>query len=164
MSKANWEEKFLFRLVKVVYVLALLVSIFLVAVEGWYSRPISYVDDDKSTLSCDNGRRYTLSSVRIYIYSTTEGGTLDASDDRHAKVICAYGIVDDSITRYNLPSTNNYKVNYVYSVRGSWQSALLWWIGGFLGVYIVLNLMREALNYIFVGRPFQLDWLRKNRK
>jgi hypothetical protein len=51
-------------------------------------------------------------------------------------------------------------VYYNYQV-GSWWTVLLIWILGIPAVYVVLNLLRETLIYIFFGRPFTFLWLAK---
>lgn len=153
----NIEDKLLYRLVKVAYIIVLLIGILIVGAIGWSSKPETYIDSDKSSLSCDNGKKYTLDSLGIYLI--TDDTRLDTYDDRRAKIACTYGVKDDYITQYKLPSVANYQVNYVNSIRGSWKSALFWWLLGFLGAYITLNLIRETLNYILFGKPFDWLWL-----
>lgn len=61
------------------------------------------------------------------------------------------------------PEAQKYTYSFVENekTRGSWQTVILWGVGGTLGVYVVLNLIRETLVYIFFGRKFQWEWLKK---
>ena len=175
------EEMFLFRLIKVIYSLALIAGIFLVAVFGWYSKPEKYTTTENSFITCSDGKKYSLSTVSVYPLSSEK--KLDTYDTERASEFCTKNIgyevfsksknETQTITYSQLPfyglSSSQYtdagKFTYnlipAEHVRGSWQTALLWWIGGFLGVYVVLNLTKETLIYIFFGRSFQWDWLKK---
>lgn len=159
MNESHLEQKFLFRAIKVAYILALLFGLFIVGALGWGEKPTTYIDGKKTTINCTNGKNYATNDLDIYLWEKET--QLDTYDDRKAKIVCTYGVKEDYGTKYNLPSTANYTVNYVESVRGDWFTAILWWGIGFVVVYAGLNLIRETLIYMFFGRPFTFDWLVK---
>lgn len=156
-EKKFLEKKFLYRIVKVNYVLAFIFFGFIVFIVGWNSKPEEYIDEDKSHLTCTNGKKYALNSSKIYLFSSDS--ELSEYDDERARKVCAYAIVDDYLNKYKTPESQNYQVTLVNSIRGSWGSAVMWWTLGLGGVYIVLNLIKETLLYVFLGKKFSWRWL-----
>lgn len=159
------EGNIFYRLIKVAYIFTLLLGIVLIGVFGWESKPESYVDSSKSYITCNNnnyndfqtrGKTYTLDAIEAYsIYA----GYLSNTDVIKAKVVCAYDVKWNYSYTNDIPNYQNYQLTIINSVRGDWRYVFIWWIVGFCVVYIVLNLIRETLIYIFFGRPFQWEWL-----
>lgn len=180
MNEDNLEQKFTFRLVKVAYILALFCGIVFVGLIGWSEKPYNAVDNAKSTITCNGGKSYSFNSVGIYPIGGAT--TLDSFDNEEAGKFCmehyTYSYTQNSNPNKQLTATfsqlpslglsaSQYPVAswFTYSmshyVQGSWTNVILWLVIGFLVVYIVLNIIRETLNYIFFGRHFQWDWLVK---
>lgn len=159
MDEKKLEGKFLYRLVYLAYISGLLLFGLIVVWVGWENRPQPFIDGEKSTINCNNGKRYSLNSVSIYIF--TGETKLDSYDDVKARKACEYAIKDDYIENYKTPQYQNYTLNVVNSTRGSWGSAFSWWVFGGLGVYIVLSILREALLYLFLGKPFSWEWFKR---
>lgn len=62
-----------------------------------------------------------------------------------------------------IPQYKNYKLEIHYKSRWiDWSAAIIWWVGGFI-IYISLNLLREILMYIALGKRFNWSWLYKIR-
>ncbi len=159
MKKKNLEEKVLFRLIKVVYVVTLLLSVLVLLWAGWDSRPKPKVDD-RSHIACDNGEIYLLNKNRFYLFSVED--TFSSSEDVEARKLCEYKVLNDYSTKYrNLetPASQNYQLKVIEGTRGSWGNAFLWWVLGISGAYVALNLIRETLNYILFGKSFDWLWL-----
>jgi len=51
--------------------------------------------------------------------------------------------------------------SYYGEMVGSWWNTFLLWVLGIGGSYLVLNLLREMLNYIILGKPFDWEWFKK---
>lgn len=155
----NLENNFIYRFVKVVYILSFLaVSLIIIAI-GWTTKPTKYVDNQKSYLACENGKSYTLETAKVYVWS---GDTeLSGYNEADARKVCAYAIADDYLDKYETPTNRNYTLNLTYATRGSWISTILIWGIGISASYVVLNLARETLLYIFLGKKFSWEWLQK---
>lgn len=161
IDMTNLEDKLLYRLVKVIYIIVFLLSGLIAIFIGWESRPQPEVDDEKSRIACDNGKNYKLSANRIYVYSV-DTTSLSNYQDEEARKLCQYGVLNDYSTSYrNLatPTHQNYQLKIVEGTRGSWTNAILWWVLGIAGSYVALNLIRETINYILFGKPFDWMWL-----
>jgi len=175
VNETDLEQKFLFRLIKVLYILALFLGIAFFGIIGWQQIPTKYVDISKSYVSCPNGKQYLMSAFSIYSQYY-----INPKDDLAIKRACVDNVVQirnkttgetkeinvSDLSLYGIDESTKladikYNTVYVESISGSWTSAILWWGLGYLGIYIVLNIIRETLNYIFFGRVFQLDWLAK---
>ena len=160
MKPKNLEDKLLYRFVKTAYIICFigvsLVAVFL----GWSAKPTPFIDSTKSTLACENGKQYRLDDAKIYLFSKT--ASLSNYEEVDARKLCAYGVLNDYSSEYqNLktPQYKNYSINTVESINGSWFSVILWWVLGIGISYIVLNLLRETLNYILFGKKFDWLWL-----
>ncbi len=161
MNENKLEGKLLFRLIRVVYVLALIGAVLSFATIGWVSRPQPEVDEEKSYLACDNGKNYKLSANGIYVYSVNTT-LLSSYQDVEARKLCAYDVTNDYSTSYSnleTPTNQNYQLKIIEATRGSWGIAVLWWALGIGGAYVVLNLIRETINYILFGKSFDWLWL-----
>lgn len=160
MEIKNLENKILFRLVKTAYVVCLVATFLFVLFLGWSEKPTPSVNSKKSALVCENGKKYLLYDAKIYLFSKVE--SLDESDDSTARKLCEYGVLNDYSPGYRnlkMPQYKNYSLNLVESIDGSWFSVLIWWVLGFSGSYILLNVFRETLNYILFGKKFDWVWL-----
>lgn len=161
MSNKNLENKVLYRLIKVAYVLIfILISAFFV-LTGWFAKPKAIVDDDNSYINCTLGKSYVLGNVNLHVYSVTDT-QIEPYYEKEARILCAYGVLNDYSSNYRniqAPSYQNYTLRLQKKTIGSWESAILWWVLGVGGSYIVLNIIRETLNYIFFGKSFDWLWL-----
>lgn len=160
METKNLESKILFRLVKTLYIVCLVVIFLFVLFLGWSEKPTPFIDGKKSTLVCENGKKYLLDDAKIYIFSKTE--SLEGDEDIDARRLCEYGVLDDYSSGYRnlkVPQHKNYSLNTIESISGSWFSVLVWWGIGFSASYILLNLLRETINYILFGKKFDWVWI-----
>lgn len=158
---ANLENSLLYRLIKVLYIIVLLLAVIFALVLGWEGKPQSIVDDEKSYIACYNGNTYKLDANGIYVYSM-DATQLNIYDDVAARKLCQYGLKNDYSTYYNNLKTSaniNYQLKLVEGTSGSWTAAFETWVIGILGSFVVLNLLRETLNYIFFGKSFDWMWL-----
>lgn len=160
MENEKYEGKFFYRIIKVAYYLFLLILVGLSFAQGWDSRPRQLVQDSKSSISCTNGKIYKFEGSGVFLYE--KGDEPSYSDDLDLRKLCAYGVTNDYSATYNklqTPELKNYTLNLSYKDDGSWLSVAGWSIIGSLISYAVLNIIRETLNYMFLGKKFDWEWL-----
>lgn len=156
MKEVNLEEKFAYRAIKVLYILSFALVILISGVIGWDSKPQKYIDSSLSYIQCSNGNKYTFDAVGIYAYSKKQ---FTEYNDRDARFACAYAKKYDYSNNLPIPNQKNYTTSFIESVRGSWGAAIAWWFFGVLGGYILLNVAKETLLYLFLGKKFDWSWL-----
>lgn len=156
----DYEGKFLYRLVKVAYSICLLIGIIFSLGMAWNSRPTQVFDSEKSTVVCDNGKNYSVDKTGVYIFDTK--ASLSKDDVVELKKLCLYGFVNNYSNEYDkliTPDQINYKFSVKTKTEGGWPTAIGWAVLGSLIVYIILNIARETLNYLLIGKPFDWIWL-----
>lgn len=182
--KNDYENRFLYRLVKVTYYLALVSAIGIFSLFGWYSRPTTTVDREKSTIVCkhlgvtpeDTTDHYLLEQTNIYP-STEEKEQLSDTNDQKVTNFCKEMTINRVLSKYSpqeqtihRPTVTEsvsvgyrgYSFNFVGKTEGSWNDVILWLVFGVGGSYVVLNLIRETLNYLFLGKQFDLKWTKSS--
>jgi hypothetical protein len=156
-QRQNYEDHFFYRLVKVAYVVGSLIIGFLIIVIGWTYKPTEFTDGTKSYLACSNGKKYSLETAKIIVWSNNK--TLNSYADKEARKVCAYSVVEDYSDKYPTPQYKNYTLNLVNGSRGSWWIVLLVWTIGLSLLYAILNIFRETLLYMVLGKKFSWEWL-----
>lgn len=174
----NYENRFLYRLVKVAYYLLLVVAVLVSLFGAWESIPASVTDNDKSTVTCADGNTYSFRTIGVYT-SFTEGKKLDGYGDSKAGKFCMENKIitiknsktgnqievrNSDLSKYGVEESvvndsYQHSVKYVETVQGSWFDPVMWVFLGVGGSYAVLNLLREALNYLFIGKSFNFEWI-----
>lgn len=156
----KYEDKFLYRLNKVLYIFSLVIAIIIVGFVGWENKPHDgVIDQEKSFVLCKNEKKYYLKSLTNSFENY--GGYVPADAKQEATEICAYGKRLSTLDSYavKIPTTQNYSLQIYRETNGSWWLAGAWWILGTIGVYSLLSFIREITNYLFVGKPFDWMWL-----
>lgn len=175
MDENKLEQKFLFRLIKVTYYVALIIGIFFIGIFGWETKPTKYQDISKSYIVCPNGNKYLINDFKIY------SSYISPENDLSIKTVCHGNIAKirntktgeekevtlSELSQYGVSieskvKDTKYEIVYVNSTRGSWRSVILWWIVGSYILYIVLNIIKETLLYMFFGKKFSWDFLQQN--
>lgn len=147
------EKRIWFRAIKVVYIIAYILSIFAVFGIGYSDKPYQSYDYDKSYVVCNDGvlkgNSYILNKNSIFVIS----GSLDSSAQKDARKLCAYNKINIGFdeSKYPDPIINNYTYVPVYETVGSW-----WKVVGYiaLGLIIVLFsfwLIKGIFYYIVLG-------------
>jgi hypothetical protein len=162
------EDNLLYRLIKVLNIIALLACFLITLVVGWTFKPQTLADVSSSYIACNNGRRFSLRELNIYMLSSNKD-SLTTNQDLTAKKNCMLengrylGNMYDTeyFPKSAVPVTKNYQLIIVNRVTGSWMNALLTWFIGIIGSYFVLNIIRETTNYVLFGKPFDWLWIRK---
>lgn len=157
MNENNLENKFLYRFVNVAYIGGLILFGLIVFAIGWSSKPEKIVDNQKSLITCNNGKKYSLEAAKINVWSGEK--QLDSYDDKDARKVCAYAITGDYIDKYETPSYMNYQLVLSHKTAGSWGSAVMWWVFGLFGIYAILNIIKETLLYIIFNKKLSWKWL-----
>ena len=158
----DYKNNFLYRLVIVAYVLAFLFLGFIVALAGFEQRPQQFVDGDKSYIECWNGNKHSLNSVNIYIFDSED--EISGAQNEKARLACPNFVMVDPlrpVTSRWETTPGDYTLHVVNSIKGSWGSAVIWWLVGMFIVYLVLNLIREGFLYLFFGKKLFWDSLTK---
>ncbi len=173
-------------MVKVAYYLFLLTAILIAVLGAWESRPIPTVDREKSTITCvTNGKSYSLATVQMYgsldeiplgnydfdkgnefclknktYYLENENPNSDWQIVAKYDELPNYGIEKPTVESMAAKGDYSYKfsINIVEKIQGSWDDSLLWLVLVIGGAFIILNIIREALNYLFLGKEFDFQW------
>lgn len=160
VMEKNYEEYLVYRLIKTLYILALIFVVVCSLLMGWEARQKQVTDLDKSSIICDNNKVYSIQTAGFFYYDGLT--SLSTSDEKEARKLCAYGVLNDYSDKYeNLitPANRNYKLNTILKSEGSWLTTIAWVVLGSLLGYIVLSLMRETVNYVLLGKRFDWLWL-----
>jgi hypothetical protein len=150
----NLENRFFYRLVKVLYGLSL--GLLLLATAFYineYAHQTLTQDNEKSYVTCQqNGKKYPLNLVGIEMYFY--GPSIGATEQNIADNFCfahQTGLID-------LLATNQITVAYKMDLYSARFDFLIMLIISYL-FYILLNITKESLIYVAFGKKFTLDWL-----
>lgn len=127
---------------------------------GWKERPKTYIDTRESSVVCDNGRVYPVKQLGTYAADAIQ--SLDGFvNGQKARRMCAYETVGGVRMERELPTPDyqNYRLDVVYVMQGSWKIAILTAAVGSFGSFVILTVMLEALSSITTGRRFSLRCL-----
>jgi hypothetical protein len=187
----KYEKNFLYRLIKVSYVIALIFSIVVSVAMSWESIPERVVDRDKSTITCiSNNKTYSLRTVNMYgslgkppftladfakgsdfclrnkTYKVTTGSTDWKVLDVEYNDLPKYGLEKPSVESMAAKGDYSYKfrINIVEKTIGNWINVGAWLIFGISISYTLLSIIRETLNYVFLGKPFDFEWVNPKHK
>ena len=176
MENKNLEEKWWYRLIKVVYII-IFVAVFWIpsTVIVVVNKPVLYESDSSYEVKCSNGRilkkTYMGSDLdwthRDFIFDVMKTGTRNVCSfdpsvnlsDEYAK----YGVKPgDEVTVEqmeqtfrNIPPFRNYSLilkEGVYS--GSWTFAVSMAFLALLGTLLIFDLLRAVFLYVAVKKPF----------
>ena len=147
LSSSNINNKWWFRFVKVLYVLAYAVVVLVIVIGGYSSKQGGGIDLDKSTITCTNGKSYSPGKNNIYLYSDN----ISSYDDDHIRILCAY----DTLNFYSFtpPAIKNYSF-YSVTKPVDWSESWQIWFWGIIITIIVFELIRRTFYYIVLGRKF----------
>ena len=170
-DKEVLEKKLVFRLINVAYI-ALLIAVIAISIGiSLESKPQVIPNQYKSYLNCSDGKNFSFMQANINTWDMINENTLDDYGDEKARILCAKykrqdaldaGLSNYQIDNYiksNLIDQKNYSLNTVYKVEGSWITVILYSLVGISMGYVVLNIIRETLLYIFFGKKFSWKWL-----
>ena len=157
----DYEKSFLYRLIQFLYVSAFIIGLLLVVYIGYQEKPHKVVNNEKSLIKCNNGRNFTFSSINIFVFD--KNSSLSNYEDVAARKACEYGIKDDYSNSYKTPAVN-YQAIATSEIQGSWGDVIAWWFGGLVIIFFGINIIRESLLYIFLGKKFSWDWINKVNK
>ena len=154
----NYENNFVYRLIQFLYVSIFILGIILVVYIGYQGKPHEVVSNQKSYLECTNGKTISFESANIFVFDKTQ--PLASYEDINARKACEYNIKDDYSNKYKTPALN-YKAKVVSEIQGSWEDVIAWWFGGLVVIFFGLNIAKESLLYVFIGKKFSWNWLQK---
>ncbi len=172
------EEKVWYRIAKVFYGIGCILVISLGLLTIFLLQPNTYIDTDKSYITCLDGAKYNLNQIG---YDSIQM-TLTSEGDKQARIVCmkrqaypeltkrraekakAAGWTDDEINRaiyldaMKANPSDLYKVSFVESTSGSWNNAILWGIAILIGGFIILEVLQKTVLYILTGKnPISLS-------
>lgn len=137
-TNKNYDENILFRLVKVSYWFFLIVGILTISISSFEEYRVQESYMPKSAVPIEMTRQEYQDKYGSQ--QNTSPTTL--TPERRAQM---------DVVLKNTSYTGNW-----------WIVASIWTFGNF-AYYLILNLLRETFNYLFVGKPFDWLWL-KNMK
>lgn len=141
------EQKWWFRFIKVVYVLAYIVAVLLVSFGGYDSKSGGGIDTEKSTIRCNNGKSYSPAKNNISVYSDNFG----IFEEPHVRILCAYDTLN--FYSYTAPSSKNY-IFEVVQMPVNWSPAFQIWFWGYIIVIVLFEVIRRTFFYIVTGKKF----------
>lgn len=154
-----YEHYFFYRFVKVVFVTSLVFGFIFSLGLGMALRPSVDLDLNSSFIACDNGKYYGLTPLNLFFKDGEH--ELDPVSDSIARKMCEYGTaVDTEHYRYETPDTKNYTLGLSYQKEGSWWRACVAMLLSALGVFVILNLLKDTLLYLVLGKPFTWSGLK----
>jgi hypothetical protein len=142
-NNKDLENKFLFRLVKVLYIITLLFSILIFGIYAWEAIPERKISREESVLMCSNGKRYPLSDTTVYF--EYEGEKINQGKLNELESFCDYA---------------GYEIDFGYKLDGTWLNPLGFLFLGIGSSYVILNILRETLIYLFFGKKFDWEWIK----
>lgn len=193
-------KDFIKRLLNVIYVITLILLLSISILVVYVNKPTRQQDLQKSTINCFNGKKYSLQTLEITIYSSEDGKTYTGWGDEEemkARSTCFEKYIDYNevikvgaddqglmdfikvnpyIGLINTPSEikefqikllsdnknqRNFKQDFYSKTNGHWGISLGWGILTFIIGYIVINLIKETLLYLFLGKKFTFKWLKE---
>lgn len=141
------EQKWWFRFIKVIYILAYIVAVLLVSFGGYSSKSGGGIDAEKSTIRCNNGKSYSPAKNNISVYSDDFG----IFEEPHVRILCAYDTLN--FYSYTAPSSKNYSFDVVKKPT-NWSPAFQVWFWGFVITILFFEAVRRTFYYIVTGRKF----------
>ncbi|CAM2737034.1 Uncharacterised protein [Legionella steigerwaltii] len=148
-QKLDLQNKWFYRLVKVLYIFFLAVGLIGVLCIGWCLKPYQLVDTKKSYLTCPDGTRHSFHSLDLYFDSKKSFSDYDAK-----KAIKMCGKHSDEFEKYRAPSPEPYPTHWEFKELGSWLSVMKFWLWGIIIVFIIINVTKQSLVYIVYGKKF----------
>lgn len=176
------EEKAWYRIAKVLYGLGWLLVILLAGITFIITKPNPGVDLSKSTVTCDNGKSFSLSTMQGY-YSSQDK-FLDEEDNLRIVIACEIKQFSDETLMQMRQQTSSdyeyktelqkrgleltkrmaalgapeYKLNFVEkNLNSEWVNSLLWVLAIFAGSAVLLDLIKKITLYILTGKKFKVE-------
>ena len=137
-TEQELEKKFIYRVLKAAYVVSVFVSILIFIGYGFSFSPKSAIDTNKSHVVCNSGRIINYDNARF-------------RSEENLRSVCVYGL-DDYLYK-SIPMSHNYNWVRVNKIQGSFVDVFTTWILGSFLSFFVLSVLREALVYVFFGKP-----------
>lgn len=151
VKKRQLENKPWFRFLKVVYIVAIIISVCSIGIFSWAMKPQKVIDYDKSYYQCHNDRDhiYILEKNKMYLSSDTFLRTEDS--------IARFNCRDDKSINIK-PVDKNYDLNVIHKYdygHGNWLGYTL--LALFI-MWVIFRLISIAFFYIAIGEKPQFNF------
>lgn len=167
----NLENRFFYRLVKVVYYFFLAISTLVILFINYNELVYFPIDNNRSYIACYYGKHYSLVSSDITLYSYWNNYQLSYDDDEKAKKSCSKNI-PESVSSNSKPYTPTLAdieeienaEKYSLVIARDWAkigNVVFYSMFYFVIIFSILNVIREALLYLAFGKKLTWDWLIK---
>lgn len=100
-------------------------------------KPFTYLDNDTSSITCQNGGIFIIGPNYIYSFEKN----LDQFNDIKARKLCAFGVIRDYINYYKTPEQKNYQLKAAFNQNSSWGDAVIAASAVILFSWFILNLL-----------------------
>lgn len=178
-KEVDFESKFFYRLIKVAYMLALIIAVLGSIAFGIEQIPTKVLDYDNSTLNCVDGKKYSLIytdivfagikdkedsfdareagdyCLKFHTYRIRNNTTNEEKDVDYAQML-AYNL--DPIYAKDGTNLRSHTYTLVEKTEGNWTEVIKILALGTGISYAVLNLIKETLFYVFLGKKFSWKW------
>ena len=147
------ESKFWYRILKVLFFLALAFSFVVVLVIAYGIKPYKSFSNERSYIHCTGGinkdENFLLQKNRFYLFSTY----MSSTDQVDARKLCDYDRINiTSDLLYPDKGIPNYTLVPLYDTIGSWDNAFYVVLIGSCVVLVVFWLIRATFFYIATGK------------
>jgi len=173
MKILDLENKWFYRLVKVMYIFFLAIGLVGVLCIGWSSKPYQLVDNKRSFLTCPDGTKHTFQSFDLYFYSKEKFSDYDVEkaigtcNKKHLKkgeAVTDLTLIKflDADKHWEENNRDPYPTHWIYKTEGSWIEATEWGLLGSIVTFLILTVIKQSLLYIVYGKKFTLGCRKKS--
>ena len=149
-KKTELETKPWYRFVKVLYILLYVGALSVVFLIVWsMSKPYTWVDNYKATITCNYGNRKTFTIRKTDGFSFIGNSEIESFGEKNRdSILDTCGISKNN----TLPrDTKLYDIALYTETTGSWSEFYKNLIFGIFGVVLVLELIKRAFLYVVTG-------------
>lgn len=171
MEIKDLESKIWFRFLKVVFVFAYILTLVVVLVFAYDSKPYTIIDNYNSVIVCDNGTRYkagdnninaegartveSIPSFQLKAKSVDTGLSNYEFSLYEAKIQATHLCQSYSGEKVGfIPDVSPYKVELVKKTVGDWWVFIGYMILSLFIVVIMFELIRRSFFYVAIGKKF----------
>lgn len=167
----NLENKFAYRLIRLSYYVGIILCTIIFS-SSLYDEFVDFpIDNNRSYVSCNNGKKYLFKDIHINLNFFWSGVSLDDDDTEKAKKNCQTfpNNLPPELEKYKnnneidwdvyMGTKNKYTSDYSLVLMRDWfqlSETTLYTFFNFLIVFFIINIIQEALLYLFFGK--RLTW------
>ena len=159
-KKKLLEQKAWYRALKVFYLAAVGIIALIVLGVFWSFKPHKTLNEQKTSIVCNNGKSHAPSLNQIYVYGSEDN--LDSYNDKKARILCNYDTLDFYSHDNEFIEKNYIFVPvYNYTTFSDWVDWIKGLIFAFVIFWLIAYLIKSGFFYISIGEKPKIRWLEK---